>query len=353
MALNEHLFDQAVDLNLDLTRVSISTRNVVISLIKKLEKELITNASDDMTDWKRARVDKQLREARAIIRRYYDDATEIATETTNNVASVATTSTSEALSVAVGGQVTISILPTAAYFETLAGDTIIQGATQTDWWARQADDTAWRFQAAVRQGLVAAETTPQIVRRVREVMDVSRRNAFALVHTSVQSVANTARNKVFDDNADILASKEWLATLDRKTCLTCGPRDGKRWDMTGKPIGGHQLTFTLAPIHFKCRCSMVPVTKSWEELGITGIEKLPESTRASMDGQVEDTTFEQWLKKKTEKDPNFAGKPLGKGRAEMWKKGVITFDQMIEGSKPLTLAELKDKYGTGKKVRST
>ena len=88
---------------------------------------------------------------------------------------------------------------------------------------------------------------------------------------------------------------------------------------------------------------MVPVLKTWKELGIN-MDELPESTRASMEGQVTDKTFADWLKRKTETDPTFADRTLGKGRAELFRDGKITMDQMISGGKPLTLSELKGKY---------
>jgi hypothetical protein len=74
------------------------------------------------------------------------------------------------------------------------------------------------------------------------------------------------------------------------------------------------------------------------------MDELSDNTRASMEGQVNDKTFADWLKRKTETDPTFADRTLGKGRAELWRNNKITMDQMISGGKPLSLAELKAKY---------
>lgn len=344
MPLNKVLFDSTIELHLDMERVAIESRATIVKLLQDLEKELIAKVSDGVSDWSKARIAKQLSEADAIIRQYYDDAAGIARDTTTSVAQVSASATATSLSAAVGGQVAIGVLPTASYLETLAGNTIIQGAVQADWWERQAGDTQFKFQSAVRQGLVGAETTPQIVKRVRGVMDLSRRNAETLVHTSVQSVANTSRMKVFEDNSDVISEFEYSSSLDRKTCPTCGILDGKRWvNGTNKPVN-HSMVYQIPPKHFRCRCSMVPVLKTWRELGIN-MDELPESTRASMDGQVTDKTFADWLKRKTETDPTFADRTLGKGRAELWRNGKITMDQMIQGGKPLSLAELNAKYG--------
>jgi SPP1 gp7 family putative phage head morphogenesis protein len=343
LPLNRLLFDSTIELHLDMEMVAIESRATIVKLLQDLEKELIAKVADGVSDWSKARIAKQLSEADAVIRQYYDDAAGIARDTTTSVAQVSASATATSLSAAVGGQVAIGVLPTAAYLETLAGNTIIQGAIQRDWWERQAGDTAFKFQSAVRQGLVGAETTPQIVKRVREVMDLSKRNAETLVHTSVQSVANTTREKIFADNDDVMAGKEWSSALDRKTCPTCGALDNKRWTTDSKPIN-HSMAYRAPPNHWRCRCSMVPVLKTWAELGITGIDELPDGTRASMEGQVNDKSFADWLKRKTETDPTFADRTLGKGRAELWRNGKITMDQMISGGKPLSLAELNKKY---------
>ena len=342
MPLSKVLFDSTVELHLDMERVAIESRAIIVKLLQNLEKELVVKVADGVTDWSKARIDKQLKEANAVIKQYYDEAAGISKDTTTNVAQVSASATTDSLLMAVGNQVTMAAIPTASYLETLAGNTIIQGAVQADWWSRQSDDTAFKFQSAVRQGLVGAETTPQIIKRVRGVLDLSKRNAETLVQTSVQSVANATREKIFADNNDIMSGKEWSAALDRRTCPTCGALDGKRWTTDGKPIS-NSMVYQIPPKHFRCRCSMIPVLKTWKELGIN-MDELSDSTRASMEGQVTDKTFSDWLKRKTESDPTFADRTLGKGRAEMFKNGKITLDQMIQGGKPLTIIQLKEKY---------
>jgi hypothetical protein len=104
-------------------------------------------------------------------------------------------------------------------------------------------------------------------------------------------------------------------------------------------------------ITHNCRCSMIPVLKTWKELGIN-MDELSDNTRASMEGQVTDKTFADWLKRKTETDPTFADRTLGKGRAELWRNGKITMDQMISGGQPLTLSQLQAKYGKAIPVKT-
>lgn len=343
MSLNKGLFDSSVEIHLDAEMAAASANKTIVRLLQNLEKELTAKLEKGVTEWSKARIIEQLNEAKTVIHQYYGDIEKTSNDVTDNVSKAAAKATSSSLSVAVGGQVPIKVVPPADYLKTLASNTIVQGAVQKDWWASQAKDTASSFQTAVRQGLVAAETTPQIVGRVRGVMNISKRSAKTLVHTSAQSVANSAREKIFEDNSDVMSGKEWSAALDRRTCPSCGVRDGKRWTIDNKPID-HAIPYTIPPQHFQCRCSMIPVLKTWKELGIN-MDELSDSTRASMEGQVTDKTFADWLKRKTETDPTFADRTLGKGRAELWRNGKITMDQMISGGKPLSLSELQAKYG--------
>lgn len=171
-------------------------------------------------------------------------------------------------------------------------------------------------------------------------MDVSRRNAEALVRTSVQTVAAQTRKKTFAANADVMSSMEWVATLDARVCIECAALDGKRWDLEGEPIG-HALPYRDPPIHFNDRCMIVPITKTFRELGID-IDEAPAGTRASMEGQVSDKTFADWLKRQ----PAYRVEEiLGKGRADLYNRGVITFNDLVDGKgAPLTLKQLRSKY---------
>ena len=95
------------------------------------------------------------------------------------------------------------------------------------------------------------------------------------------------------------------------------------------------------PRHPRCRCTLVPITKSWKELGVDA-EEVPDSTRASFDGQVPATeTYPDWLKRMEEEEPGFALDVLGPKRYGWWKAGKIEFKEMVRGNKILTVEQLK------------
>ncbi|MDE3964542.1 ADP-ribosyltransferase domain-containing protein [Glaesserella parasuis] len=216
--------------------------------------------------------------------------------------------------------------------------TIIAGSPLEDWWAKQGNDFAFKFEGIIRQGLLDGQQTSQMISDVKHLMNTSRRHAETLVITAVAKVADNAHQALRDENLDILAGEKHLSTLDTRTSTVCQLRDGLMWDLDKKPID-HDVPYQRPPLHPRCRSILQLVTKSWKELGIDA-EEMPSSTRASQDSPVsEQINYENWLKSKS---PEQQDQVLGKGKADLWRRGVITFADMLDQSgRPLTLAELQ------------
>ncbi|MXO46577.1 hypothetical protein GNY93_10365 [Glaesserella parasuis] len=221
--------------------------------------------------------------------------------------------------------------------------TIIAGSPLEDWWAKQGNDFAFKFEGIIRQGLLDGQQTSQMITDVKHLMNTSRRHAETLVITAVAKVADKAHQALRDENLDILAGEKHLSTLDTRTSTVCQLRDGLMWDLDKKPID-HDVPYQRPPLHPRCRSILQLVTKSWKELGIDA-EEMPSSTRASQDGPVsEQINYENWLKSKS---PEQQDQVLGKGKADLWRRGVITFADMLDQSgRPLTLANLNAKFNT-------
>ncbi|WP_426839802.1 minor capsid protein [Glaesserella parasuis] len=222
--------------------------------------------------------------------------------------------------------------------------TIIAGSPLEDWWAKQGNDFAFKFEGIIRQGLLDGQQTSQMISDVKHLMNTSRRHAETLVITAVAKVADNAHQALRDENLDILAGEKHLSTLDTRTSTVCQLRDGLMWDLDKKPID-HDVPYQRPPLHPRCRSILQLVTKSWKELGIDA-EEMPSSTRASQDGPVsEQINYENWLKSKS---PEQQDQVLGKGKADLWRRGVITFADMLDQSgRPLTLKQLSVKLENG------
>ncbi|MCT8743102.1 minor capsid protein, partial [Glaesserella parasuis] len=176
--------------------------------------------------------------------------------------------------------------------------TIIAGSPLEDWWAKQGNDFAFKFEGIIRQGLLDGQQTSQMITDVKHLMNTSRRHAETLVITAVAKVADKAHQALRDENLDILAGEKHLSTLDTRTSTVCQLRDGLMWDLDKKPID-HDVPYQRPPLHPRCRSILQLVTKSWKELGIDA-EEMPSSTRASQDGPVsEQINYENWLKSKS------------------------------------------------------
>lgn len=219
---------------------------------------------------------------------------------------------------------------------------IIAGSPLEKWWQKQSDDLAFKFEGLIRQGMLDGKQTSQLISEVKELMATSRRHSETLVRTAVMKVHDKAQEIVRDNNLDILKGEQQISTLDLRTSDVCKVRDGKAWDLDKKPIGDHDLPYARPPLHPNCRSTMRLLTKSWRELGFD-IDEIPESTRASMDGQVKQgLTYEDWLKGKSPEQQDWV---LGKGKADLWRRGVITFRDMLDQlGRPLTLVELQTQF---------
>jgi SPP1 gp7 family putative phage head morphogenesis protein len=167
-----------------------------------------------------------------------------------------------------------------------------------------AEAQAERFSQAVRNGLLTGETTQSIAKRLvgrlefgdtgplsvrqlqaagGELTTVANHQVMTLVRTSINQVANTASQQVYEANQDITKKYRYVATLDTRTSAICRANDGREFEYGKGPT---------PPLHFACRSTTVPVI-DYEGLGFS---PPPPGKRASMKGQVPaDTSYGEWL----------------------------------------------------------
>lgn len=175
------------------------------------------------------------------------------------------------------------------------------GLVMADQFADMDRRTVLNVQRRIQIGMLNSEPIDAIVRRVRGrsngrggfvggVLDVSTREAEAVVRTAVNHISNTAHMRTYRENADVVTKVQFVATLDSRTSDICIANDGKTWDVDDD-------TIPRPPLHYNCRSTLVPIV-DWEGLGI---EPPPEGTRASRGGQVPASTdYEGWLKTQDE-----------------------------------------------------
>jgi SPP1 gp7 family putative phage head morphogenesis protein len=124
-------------------------------------------------------------------------------------------------------------------------------------------DQAERFSQVVRQGLLTGEPTPAIAKRLigslqfgeeaktvkqliaagGQATAVADNQVIALIRTSINQVANTASQQVYEANQDITPRYRYVATLDTRTSAICRALDGKEFEYGRGP---------MPPQHFNC-----------------------------------------------------------------------------------------------------
>lgn len=335
---DQTIADKILAHQISVFRFTAGERKKVFALLNQMQRELKLKLVDGLTSYSKSRVQVVLAQCEKAIERFYTDAAgqidmlEVAKHqaeiTADAIATIGLT----------------AALPTENALKAIVNGSVIEGAPSAAWWEKQSQDLAFKFASQVRQGIAQSETVQQIVGRIigakgnPGIMEISRRNAAALVHTSVQQVANDSRLATFRENADILKGVKFLATLDAHTSKTCIAHSGAEWDLDGNPIRGN-FPFRPPPLHFNCRSVLVPITKTYRELGIN-IDEIPTGTRASDLGQIPaDTTFEGFLNRH---DSEYLDNLLGPGRAKLYRDGKITLQDLVDGNgRELTIEELK------------
>jgi len=168
--------------------------------------------------------------------------------------------------------------------KAIADNTMVDGQVIGDWWRDQKDDfkkRATRQMADATQqvqlGMVKGESIKELVGRIRGtalapgIMDMGKRNATALVRTSVMQVANESRMAMYEGNKDLINGYEFVATLDKRTTPICRAYDGKQWIETDgilKPKG-HKLLFRRPPLHWQCFIdgqTSIFTSKGWKHI---------------------------------------------------------------------------------------
>jgi len=136
-----------------------------------------------------------------------------------------------------------------------------------------------KVQTGILQGMTTKQIADEVVHEtiVRGVPGVTlqggtsartiRAQALAMTRTVSQDVQRQIKEDVWDANADALQGfvYQWSAALDSRTCQTCAPLDGKRWD--------RRSDAPKPPIHVNCRCQLLlidPEDEFWNETRKTG-----------------------------------------------------------------------------------
>lgn len=214
----------------------------------------------------------------------------------------------------------------------------MDGVMIRTWWRDMDRGLRTAIEREIRIGYIEGQTPMEIARRLRGTRRagyedgvfgrVVHRRVEALVNTALRHAQSVAREELYDGNSDLIKGVQIVATLDASTSLICMNYDGQVFDVGEGP---------RPPFHPNCRSATIPVLKSLRELGVD-MDEVPDSTRASMDGQVPDKIrFPEWIKSQGQERQI---RVLGKERWQAWQDGKVTLSQLSADTRIPTLAEL-------------
>jgi SPP1 gp7 family putative phage head morphogenesis protein len=375
-------FNAAIKSQIDLERYAEDVRLKVIGRLNDAQKEIITaiaqaDSAGNLTPWKQERYRVLMDQIDGILKDSYS-----AIDGNVKKALVGISTYEQEKSVAEAKKIVgfnmFDVQLTEKNLESIVSKTLIDGHIVGSWWEKQAADTQFKlsqqFNEAAKQiqtGMIKGEAIGELVKRVRGtkdtpgVMSVSRREATALVRTSVMQVAHDTRLAMYDANADIIKGFQVVATLDNRTTPLCRALDGKQYDLDRKPIDHDTPLPEGPPFHWNCRSTLIPIVKAYSELkkGKGGISKakldaidaLDVGTRTSFGainkGYVDaGLDYNAWLKTQPEE---YQIEVLGPGRWNLWRDDKLTMADMIDQSgRPLSLKELNEKLAQISEIKA-
>lgn len=119
----------------------------------------------------------------------------------------------------------------------------------------------------LRRGVAVGENPRQVARRMvralEDASDLSLSRAMTIARTEQIDAHRAAGKATEDGNTDVLEGWEWICHADERLCPACLSMHGERFPTEQPGPEGHP----------NCRCGRVPVTKSWAELGFSGMRE--------------------------------------------------------------------------------
>lgn len=157
---------------------------------------------------------------------------------------------------------------------------------------------------ALVQGLANGWSQDKMRRVATRSLAVTHARATTILRTESLRAYRAAAQETMQANRENLDGWTWSSALDRRTCVACAVMHGTI----------HSVDETLDG-HPRCRCAMVPRTKSWKDLGVD----LPDTRPTTEPGT-------RWLE--TQATPVQVA-IMGKAKHRAWRDGAITLDDMV------------------------
>ena len=268
MAMNDFISDAMVTHDISLSRFDALTRRQVLGQLRTMQEDIVGQLSnvDFSSVAKKVRLEGLLQQVDGIVKGSYSDINRHMLGEMTDLANLEQSFQAAKMNQLFGVDI-ISASLTPQTLRAVAKDSAIFGAPAKEWWGRQSNAMRGRFSDQMRQGFLLGETTQDLVRRVRGsatgtfhaveiggrvrsvptfsggIMDVTTREANALVRTSINSVSNEARLATYMANTDVIGNILAQVTLDAKTSSICQSHGARpdEWTLPDQAPRGRRL----------------------------------------------------------------------------------------------------------------
>lgn len=215
------------------------------------------------------------------------------------------------------------------------------------------DGLAEQYNNLIKAGYVKGATIGQIKKSIQQFnQGLAKQQAEALARTGAQHYANSAREAMALDNADVIKKRYFLSVLDNRTTIGCRSLHGKTWDIDDD-------SYVRLPRHVNCRSSYIYLLDGQDkpegrQVAIGSGKDYPTDAegkpvyKGRKSGEIfdiqrvnADTTADSWLRSQSEA---FIVDSLGATRAKLFIDGDLKLERMSDAfGNPLTLDELRQR----------
>lgn len=168
-------------------------------------------------------------------------------------------------------------------------------------------EAAQNLRGALTKGTALGWSQDRMLREATAALGLSHTRATTILRTESLRSYRAATRATYRANAQVLGGWVWNAHLDARTCLACAVMDG-----TEHPVDA------ILDGHPRCRCAMVPRTKTWDEI-LGKPTGLPDTRPPVRSGKA-------WLEAQP---PHVQRALMGPGKFDAWTQGLIGLDDMV------------------------
>lgn len=171
-----------------------------------------------------------------------------------------------------------------------------------DWGSTIIEDT-------LTYGLARGMHPSQITKAITDQLDICPKRTALIVRTELYRSYREANRGTYAANAHVVDMWIWNAHLGSRSCAACLAMHGTEHPLS-EPMGSHP----------NCRCTMLPKTKTWADLGFSGI---PETGITGADVGDADA----WLRSADERTQR---KAFGNNKVwQGWKDGKLKLPDVV------------------------